>query len=262
MTVLFTFNIELINILIILISFCILFVTTVSHFSFVLAQVLACLQAALGCTIAQLFLAISINKLLLVTHFSWIFCWDPSQLARIITLITMIVAFLPCTAVCIYQTTQNHIMGNMAAYLSGRTFQTTQGINVLTAYLMLSALMAFCMVIFTLLYIPHYLEKQKKSQAIQTGEANVIKKGVNLKRILLGLLGVMLHLVVAGVGHATGFYNNLPINAFSSTISLNLMLFYFILDDKVLKCIKRKLRKKYPFLRIMKISPKPCHIQL
>jgi len=257
MTVLFTFNIELINILIILISLSNIFVTTACHFSYVLSQILVSIKAALGCTIAQLFLAISVNKLLLVTHFSWIFCWDPSQLGRIIISIAMIVAFLPCTAACIYQTTQNHIMGNMAAYLSGRTFQTTQGINVLTAYLMLWALLAFCMLIFTLLYIPHYLEKQRLSQAIQAGEANVIKKGVNLKRILIGSLGIMFHLVLAGVGHATGFYNNLPITALSSTTSLNLMLVYFILDDKVLKFMKRKLRKKYPVLRIMKISPQP-----
>ena len=96
--------------------------------------------------------------------------------------IAIVVACLPCAAFCIFQTAQNHIMGNLAAFLSGGTKHDSPEINMLTAYLMLWALLAFCAVVFTLLYIPHHLEKQRVSLAIQVGEANIIKKAINLKQ--------------------------------------------------------------------------------
>jgi len=259
-TVLFSFNIELINILNHVISIPIMFVVAFSHFNFVIAQIIVCLHFALACILAVIFLAITIYKLLLVTHFSWIFSLDPIKLGKIIKVIAIAVGIIPCAAITLYQTVKGQ-MGNMAAYLAGINY-ISQGINILLVYLIFWTLLGFFTLIFTLIYIPHYLKRQRTSQSIQTGEADVPKKEVNLKRISLGLFGALFHLLMSGVGNYTGFYQNLPLNAYSSTTTLNFMLGYFALDDRMFTYIKRKLVKRLPGLRSKMVSAQPYHVQV
>jgi hypothetical protein len=263
LSVLFSFNIELINILTSEIALLVLFVVIVSQFHFILAQIGVCFGIAVGCIICELFFAISVTKILLVTHFHWIFPVDPSQLGGVIILIAVIVAFLPCAAVCTYETLEGSLVTNSAGYLAGVTY-CHHGMSFLHKLLMFWMLLAFFTLLLTLLYIPHHLEHQGISQAIQAGECNAPKKEINLKRIVLGFFGLIFHLIVAVLGNYTGMYKGFPLNAYSSTTSLNLMLIYFVLDKNVLKCIRKEVLKRLmvfmAYFKVPRVAPEPCHV--
>jgi hypothetical protein len=216
----------------------------------------------LGCIICKLFLAISVTKILLVTRFSWIFPQDPGKLGKIILLIATIAAILPNAAVCCYKTVRCQITSNTMAYLAGVT-NCHQGVSFYQIYLVFWALMSGFALVLALFYIPYYLEVHVTSQAIQTGESNGIKKEINLKRILLGFCGFIFHLLIGVTVSYAGGDKGLPLNGYTSTASLNMMLIFFILDDGVWNFVKSYLPDKIYFLpafiRHMKVNPVPLH---
>ncbi len=189
------------------------------------------------------------GQILLVKHFSWIFPFDPNRLGQIIIVIATIVALLPCAAVTIVNIVQGNLTINTVAFLAGMPF-SRKGVSVLQAYILFWAVTASLTLVIALAYIPHHLESHFSCQAIQTGECHGQKKEVNLKRILLGLFGVTFHLFLAILGNYTGLYKGVPVNAYSSTTILNMMLVYFILDDSVWACMKINLAKKLPCLKV------------
>ena len=247
MAVLFSYNIELINVIITEISLLTSFVEAFSHLNFVIAQTCICIIIAQSCTLCQVFLSISVTKILLVRNFSWIFPFDPTRMGHMIIFIALIISFLPCMAVSIYETVHGQLMLNTVAYLVGQP-PCQCGISFLQAYLMAWALLAFCSLILASVYIPHQLKVLAASQSIKTGEIGEPKKEINLKRILLGLFGTIFHLTLANIDNYSGIYRGLPVNGYSGTTSLNIMLVYFLLDDGVWDCTKRNLLKKFPFL--------------
>jgi hypothetical protein len=123
------------------------------------------------------------------------------------------------------------------------------------------ALMSGFALVLALLYIPYYLEVHITSLAIQTGESNGIKKENNLKRILLGFCGFIFHLMVGVTVSYKGGDNGLPLNGYTSTASLNMMLIFFILDDGVWNFVRSYLPDKIyfmpAFIRHMKVNPVP-----
>jgi hypothetical protein len=261
LTVLFAFNIEIINLLISQISISVMFVVSVSHFSFVVAQINMSLIIAQGC----MFIALSVVKILLVTNFSWIFSFDPNQLGQKIIYIATAVAILPCLGFCFYKTIHGEVMTNMVASAANMPY-CYQKLSFLQAYLIFWALLAFVTLFLTLLFIPHHLQTHVNSQAIEAGECNQPKKEINLKRILLALFGGLFHIFIAIIVNFTGLYQGMPINAFSSTTSLNLMLIFFIFDSSVWDCIQVNLsRKMYSFkiyIRGGKVTPESCQLQV
>jgi hypothetical protein len=265
LTVLFSFNIELINLLISHISFLGMFFISVSDFNFVIAQIMITLTNAEGCIVCELFFSMSVAKIILVTNFSWIFPYDPNQLGKIIICVAAVVGFLPCLAVCVHETIQGNTMTNMVAYLANMPY-CHQKMPFLQAYLIFWALLACCTLVLTLLYIPHHLKKYVNSQAIQTGECNDPKKEINLKKILVGLFGILFHLVITVIVNHRGLYHGMPVNALSSTASLNLMLVFFIFDNSVWdflqEIISRELNDFKKMFRGTKVSPQPHQLQV
>jgi len=241
-TVIFSFNIELINLLVSEASLLIIFVESLSRLSFALAQIAHSLTLAQGCIISELFFAVSVTKILLVTNFSWIFPYDPNQLGKVIICLAMAVAILPSSALCFYDIVQGKVMTNMVAYMAKIPY-CKQETAILQVYLIFWILLAFSSLVFTLLYVPHYLQTHANSLAIQTGESNEPKKEVSLKRIILGFIGILFHVIIVVISNYTGLFQGLPINAFSITTTLNLMLVFFVLDDSVWDDIKVNLSK-------------------
>ena len=107
------------------------------------------------------------------------------------------------------------------------------------------------MMSFALVYIPYYIKKNLNSNSIQVAEAGLVRKEVNIKRILLGFLGFSLSLAVHVV---LDRYNmkkdNLP-QIYVAAISLNMMLTYFLLEKDVAIFIKRKYLLRIPLISEM-----------
>jgi hypothetical protein len=230
----------------------------VSHLNFVIAHSFNLFGTILACVICELFIAISVMKILLVKRFQWIFPHDPYQMSKVILVVAIIVAFFPCVVAGTYETLHWNVMTQTVAYTSGMTY-SHQGISFLQKFLMFWILLTILTLILTLLYIPYQLKKQGLSQAIQAGESNAQRKEVNLKRILLGSFGALCHIIIAVISNFTGQNKGLPILFYSSTISLNITLIYFIAEDNVLKFLKTKLLQKLhmfcAFIRTSKVTP-------
>jgi hypothetical protein len=104
--VLFTYNIELINITNFCIACPLMFVIVAWPLNFYIAQLSSVAGLSLGCLLCELAAAISLFKILLVTHFSIIFHLDPDQLGLAVLLVAAGLAFLPTAAISAYQTSQ------------------------------------------------------------------------------------------------------------------------------------------------------------
>lgn len=265
LTVLFSINIELINILSTEISLTALFTGTISYLNFFVALSLNCIATTLGCVICEFFIAISIMKILLVTHFEWIFPFDPCKVGKIILIIAVVVAVLPCVAVTTYESQQQHVTTQTVAYLSGMIY-CYQGLPFLQRILGIWILLTIFTVVSTLLYLNRHLKQRRISQAIQAGESNVPGKDVNLKKILLVTIGVLCHVTIAVINNFLDQNKSLPIVFFSSTISLNMALIYFIAEDNVWRFVKKKLPQRLlkcvALIKTTKISPEPYYIQV
>jgi hypothetical protein len=265
-TVLVSINIELINFMVTYISSLLLFAVAVSNLNFVIAQIFVCSGITVGCVICELFAAISISKLLLVTKFPYIFSRDPDHLGIVIMSTAVILAILPGAVACIYETLEGRLLIRPVAYLIGVNY-LHQGTSYLFKILMFWVLLALCTLVITIFYIPHHLKQQGISQAaIQAGESNALKKEVNLKRIFVGVFGLLLHLTLTILDSNTGLYKDIPINFYTSTTGLNLVLVFFLLNDNVWKFIKKETQKKFPFLVILckvnDVTPDPHHLRV
>jgi hypothetical protein len=95
----------------------------------------------------------------------------------------------------------------------------------------------------------HYWQ-QASSMAIRAGESHMRKKEVNLKMMLLAFFAVLFHLNFVIIGNNMKQYEGAPINAYSSSIVLNLMLVSFILDRSVWKFVKHEISRKLQVFRI------------
>jgi len=260
LTVIFFFNIELVNIIIAIISSLFMLIEASSKFHFLIGQAVGCLLYGLGCVVCQLFLAISLSKILFVTHFTWMFSRNQSKFGYIIIGIAMVVAVLPCGIVSMYNTVQGQLSGNFVAIITGLPYQTKK-LSFQEAYFVLWALLAACMLVLALNFIPYYLMKHRSPLTIRAAEANKPKKGVNLTRILVGLLGVMLHVcfIIAAI-----YKGSNRMTPYSSITSLNIMLVVFVLDTNVLAFIQIKILKRLPFLNrfFSKVSPVPYSVKV
>jgi uncharacterized protein YacL len=176
----------------------------------------------------------------------------------------MIVAVLPSAAICAYETVHGHLLSNVVAYLAGMTY-CHQRISMLNIILMFWILACVSALILTMVYISYHLKKSRSCQAIQTGECNEPKKEVNMKRILVGFIGVLIHLIIAVLGKID-LGTSLPINAYSSTTSLNMMLIFFVVDDNVLQTIKTGTKMRLSIikalLKVKKVAPESTCIQI
>jgi hypothetical protein len=262
---LFSVNIEVINLITTQASLLVLFSVTVSRFNFFIAQGFMCIAVALGCVVCEFFIAISVTKLLLVTHFSRIFPFDPSRLGSVITIIAIVLAFLPCTAVGIYEAMHGDVIFQPVAYLTGLTI-CYQGMPILHRILTFWIVLALCTLVLTLLCISHKLKQQGLSQAIKAGERNVPRNEINLKKILVGFCAFIFHISVVVLRNFTISFQDLPVNFFSAATSLNLMLFYFILEDNVWKFLKIRIPKSrlviVAFIWANKVTPEPFQAQV
>jgi hypothetical protein len=109
------------------------------------------------------------------------------------------------------------------------------------------------MMIFALFYIPYYLKQQHNSNAYQIAEAGRARKPVSIKRIMLGFLGftavVLWGLIISIYGQDNRNAKLLPV--YTGTLSLNLMLSYFVTEKEVLLFIKEKLIAGLSFYSII-----------
>jgi hypothetical protein len=252
LTVLFKINIELINITNATLCCPVMFVLVAVPVTFVIAQIIACCTLALGSLLCELAFAISLFKVLLVTHFSLIFSLEPRKLGTCVLLVAASLAFLPSAGLCVYQTFKGQSLSHGLSLLTTSTGYH-EGAPYLSLYLTFWTLVAISMMIFALVYIPYYLKQQHNSNAIQIAEAGRVRKPVSIKRIMLGFLGftavVVWGLIISIDGQDNRNAKLLPV--YTGTLSLNLMLSYFVTEKEVLLFIKEKLIARLSFYSII-----------
>ena len=246
--VLFTINIELINITNTCISCSLMFVIAAVPINFILAQLLATFILGLVCLFCELAVAMTLFKILLVTHFDLIFPSDPDQLGHCVLAIAAAMAFLPSAVICIYQTYHGQMISNSVAYLT-KNANYSNGIPYMIIYIIFWTVLGIVVMIIALLYIPYYVKKYLNSNAVQIAETGHMRKQVSIGRVLLGFLGLSLCLAVNVIIHRYSLGNRFPLQLYFSVIGLNMMLTYFVLEQEVVMFIKKKILSNIPLFR-------------
>ena len=225
-----------------------MFVITAVPLGFILAQIVICFEYALGSLLCELAAAISLLKILLVTHFSTIFPYDPNVLGFYVFLFAAVLAFLPSAGICAYQTYHGQTISKLSVYLT-KSIKYHPGSPYIVFYIILWTVISLTMMCFALFYIPHYIQKYLNSDSIQVAEAGLIRKQVNIKKILSGFLVLFLALVVHVVSDRNNIYEDVLHQIYASIISLNLMLTFFVLDKDVIIFINSKVLLRIPLFR-------------
>ena len=249
MTVLFKINVEVINITTILICCAVLFVIVAVPMSFILAQIVSAVLHALSALLCELALAISLFKILLVTRFSLIFSLDPDKLGAYVLGTAAAIAFLPSAAICAYQTAAGQLIVKELAFLT-KSPDHHHGIPYLTLYVVFWTIISMCMMLIAVFYIPHYIGQHLSSNSVLIAEAGVVRKQVNIKRILLGFLGFSTVLGVTMFVNMADIEGNFAqqLSTCSAPFSFNLMLSYFLLEKDVILFFRDQLLARIPVL--------------
>ena len=246
--VLFTINIELINATTAAICCSIIFVIAAFPLSFILAQMVVWTALSLGCLMCELAVAISLSKILLVTHFSAIFRHDPEKLGLYVFIMAAALAFVPTLGICAYQTYQGQLVSKGLAYLT-KYLTTNIGFPYLMFYIIFWTALSIIMLLISLLYIPYYIRKNLNSNSIQVAEAGHERKQVSIKRILFGFVGSAVPIAAAVIVEMHSISTRFPPQIYGAVINVNLMLTYFILEKEVLFFIKRKVLARIPVIK-------------
>jgi hypothetical protein len=218
--------------------------------SFILAQIVLSIVFTLSVLITKLALAISLFKILLVTNFSIIFPCEPNKLGTFVVVVAGILAFFPSLGIFAYQTSRGEMVSNSMIYLT-KSNNYHQGIPYMMFYIMFWTMLSIIAMLSALFYIPHHLKKQLNYNAIQLAEADGIKKQVNIKKMLFGMLGTTVSMAVAVLVNKYNSGMGFPVQMYPAVVSLNLVFTYFILEEPVLRFLKRKVQIRFSGLKTM-----------
>ena len=192
----------------------------------------------------------SLFKVLLVTQFDRIFAHDPDQLGGWVLLLAVTLAALPCAAICGCQTYQGQMMSNEVVYLTKAADYSKIGVPYMIFYIILWAVLSILMMIAAKMYIPYYSQHHLSSNSIQIAEAGQQEeKHVNITRILLGILGLSMALIVTVFVHRYDLGKQFLPQLYIGAMSLNLMLTSFVQEQEVVAYFKRITSARLPFFR-------------
>jgi hypothetical protein len=258
LTILFMNNMDLINITSSILCGSTLYVIVFSSMSYVTGQFLWAIILAFGTLTTELSVAIPCFKILLVTHFSLIFTMDPQKLARNVLTVSALLAFLPAACICYYEILHLQIETATVVYLS-KAANYSRGVPYLTLYLIFWTLLSILMLLVALFYIPYYLQHHLSSNVVEVAEAGRVRSQVNIKRMLLGFLGMVSSIVVGIIADLLGSLSGVPPQVYAVSLGLNFMLFYNVSDEKVVLFLKEKVLAKLHFFaywhRGSRVSP-------
>ena len=140
---------------------------TRQHWHILTAEAVSFVISLLASQIVILTVARSVTKLLLVTHFSWVFSQDPRQLTCLILSVTTILAFLPNLAYNLWLLwAQGRSNNNTVSYLVGST-EHQVGINFGRTYVLVWLLISLVMACLVVFWIPVYLKKAHNADSIR-----------------------------------------------------------------------------------------------
>lgn len=239
LTVLFVINVELFNLTNVFVCCSYIYVIVVDSMSFFAAQIVVSVSYVLSFLLSEVSLAISLFKILLVTHFYLIFPYEPSKLANCVLMIAAALAFIPSIVIFTYQTANGQMVSNSLPFLT-KLDNYLPGIPYFTFYLSLWLVLAITMMLIALFYIPHFLKENLSSHSIEMAEANCVRRQVSIKRLFLGFIGTLPTVVVALVGNNNSLTKEFPNQIYVATLSMNMVLMYFFLEKPVIIFFKRK----------------------
>jgi hypothetical protein len=219
--------------------------------SFIIAQILVALGLALICLFCELLFAISVFKILIVTHFNIIFPADPDQLGSCIFAIGSALAVLPSAVLCSYQTYHGQMMNSLVAYLTKLVDNSAQGVAPLILYIAFWVALCLISMLIAMLYIPYYIEHHINSNAIQIAEEkNCGRKQISLKRIMISIVWVTVALTTTLVTHHYGLATRYQPHSYVVVFSFNLFLASYALEKDVSQylCKRRHILDRMPLL--------------
>jgi hypothetical protein len=226
------------------------------------AHLIEILFSTNGCALCGLGAAISISKIVIVTHFDRIYNLNPKLLGNCLGILVYLIAFGITVTVNLADLISGQIHSNFVASLSSQPSPPPQitpgGINVIF-WLLLYIFSA----IIAKIYIYIGLKKRLKSMAVRVGEASPVfnENGLPVKKLLFSCL-ILAVLVFYTLLLEFGFLNSetkvVPHSELASSLVLNLILFYLVSSSKLLEYFQRKVSTYYPLNTIKSTRVRPA----
>ena len=252
LSILFAYIMQILNGLTSLLCLPFMFVLLVAPLPPPLAHAVVTLLWATASVSSQLSIALILLKVLLVTHFEWVFALNPETVGRRLFRLAALVGLLPSFGMYLAE----GLNGSGAA--TGLAFLTARPrVDARVPAVILCALAWFCLyavtLIFSMIFVPIYSQRMLlRSAALRAGELQPEewRAFASLKQLAIGgllfatVLAMTLYSNYVSSGDPTDHAQALPPpQVLFAPLLLNLTLLYCLTDHNVVAFIRRVVHK-------------------
>ena len=222
---------------------------TIGPMPFYLAQLVTTLVwNAVNC-LCILSCSISLFKMLLVTHFDWIFNRNPELLGKIMLILNIIAGVIPNSVLFIYHSINGAKVAPVVAYLYGEQTEDSD-VSVMQKYGIFWLVSSVGMLMTATVFIPKYVKRHQLSAILLVENREEAVKSINLARVLLGSSGLALVVIINIIFQLSGHKGEFPLQALLAAVLICIQLIFFILDDNIKIYIRETFNKKFQDLQL------------
>lgn len=200
-------------------------------FSFLLSQIILTVCWSTATAAFVLISAVSVFKILFVTHFDLVFSQDPDVLGKKVLMVSLLLGCIPHGLICIYQSTNGIVSTPAVAFLAGESSAKVAA-PLMQFYALFWFIFYLFMLIFTILFIPFYLNKSQGaviSAELSQRKENIQK--ISLSRMIYGATVAVICLLAAIINFGMPVERGLPIQTPLAVLTVTCMLLFHVFEN-------------------------------
>ena len=188
--------------------------------------------------------SISLFKMLLVTHFDWIFNQNPELLGKIMLILNIIAGVIPNSVLFIYHSINGAKVAPVVAYLYGEQTEDSY-VSVMQKYGSFWLVFSLGMLVTSVVFIPTYAKRHQQLAILQAESHEEAVKSISLARVLLGCCCLAFVVIINILFQLSGPNGEFPLQALLAAVLICSQLIFFILDDNIKSYIRETFSKKF-----------------
>jgi len=187
--------------------------------------------------------SISLVKILYVTHFDFVFSQDQEFNSKLVLGTSLLAGCVPHLVICIHQSINDIPLVPTEEYF---VQQKMKMIRVFPTFIYGSCwlFISVAMLMFAILFIKKYERRDQQVQTLSSEEGRVAEKSISLSKVLLGLSGLSIGVIITFVDRWFRESEEFPMQLALHVLIICGMLFYFVLDENIMSYSRQKMSAK------------------
>jgi len=187
--------------------------------------------------------SISLVKILYVTHFDFVFSQDQEFVSKLVLGSSLLAGCVPHLVICIHQSISGIPLVPTEEYFVKQKMKMVRVFPTViygSSWLFISV----AMLMFAILFIKKYERRDQQVQTLSSEEGRVAEKSISLSKVLLGLSGLSIGVIITFVDRWFRESEEFPMQLALHVLIICGMLFYFVLDENIMSYSRQKMSAK------------------